>query len=235
MSAPSEIETSLVVLAKAPVPGRVKTRLCPPCTPGEAARVAEAALVDTLRAIAGTPAFRRAVVLDGEPGPWVPPGMEVVEQASGGLDERLAAACDVVRGSVLLIGMDTPQVSRTVLGTAIERLHRPGVDAVLGMAEDGGWWAIGLRRPDPRVFLKVPMSTSHTGEAQANRLHALGLASMALPRLRDVDRFDDAVAVARSIPRSRFARVVATVAARVQMRQPDGTVVPAAASAGAPA
>ncbi len=66
------MSVTLLVIAKEPRPGRVKTRLTPPFTPGEAAALAEAALVDTLRAVAATPARRRVLVLDGEPGPWLP-------------------------------------------------------------------------------------------------------------------------------------------------------------------
>lgn len=58
---------ALAVIAKAPVAGRVKTRLCPPCTPQQAAALAGAALQDTLAAVAATPAHRRVLVLDGEP------------------------------------------------------------------------------------------------------------------------------------------------------------------------
>jgi rSAM/selenodomain-associated transferase 1 len=215
----SPTPTSLVVMAKAPVPGRVKTRLCPPCTPREAAAVARAALADTLRAVSATDVARRVVVLDGEPGPWVPPGFEIVEQSAGGLDQRLAAALDCVAGPAFLIGMDTPQVSPRLLGRAIEDLWRPGVDAVLGPAVDGGWWGIGLRHPDPLVFLGVPVSTTRTGAAQADRLDVLGLRWRSLPSLRDVDRFDDALAVANLIARSSFGHTVALVGERVLMRR----------------
>ena len=76
---------TLLVIAKEPVPGRVKTRLTPPCTPQEAA-----ALADTLHTVLKAPARRRVLALDGTPGPWLPPGYDVVAQSSGGLDERIA-------------------------------------------------------------------------------------------------------------------------------------------------
>ncbi len=204
---PSEV----LVIAKAPVAGRVKTRLCPPLTFDQAAGLAEAALVDTLEAVAGSRSARRTLVLDGEPGPWLIPGFRVVPQWDGGLDVRLAAAFDHAEGPALLVGMDTPQVTPGLLDACLDLLAGPAVDAVLGLAEDGGWWAIGLRRADPRVFLGVPMSTSTTGRAQWARLRRLGLRCAALPKLRDVDRFDDAVAVAARVPGSRFARVLTGV------------------------
>ncbi|MGH2651205.1 MAG: TIGR04282 family arsenosugar biosynthesis glycosyltransferase [Actinomycetota bacterium] len=205
---------ALVVMAKAPVPGRSKTRLCPPCSFEEAAALAEAALGDTLEAVVATRVARSVVVLDGEPGPWLPRGLEVIPQRGGGLDERLAAAFEDTDGPALLIGMDTPQITPGVLERSLAKLAHPAADALLGDAEDGGYWAIGLRRPDPVVFLDVPMSTSRTAAAQRHRLGALGLRVGELPRLHDVDRIEDAYAVASTIPGSRFAGMLATVRPR---------------------
>lgn len=100
--------TTLLVIAKEPRPGWVKTRLTPPFTASEAAALARAALADTLSAVAAAPASRRVLVLDGTPGPWLPPGFDVVPQCAGGLDERLAGAFAGCDGPALLIGMDTP-------------------------------------------------------------------------------------------------------------------------------
>jgi rSAM/selenodomain-associated transferase 1 len=198
---------NLIVIAKAPVPGRAKTRLCPPCTPGQAARLAEAALADTLHAVAATPADRRVVVLDGEPGPWLPDGCDVLVQRGGGLDERLANAFDDVGGPALLIGMDTPQVTPSLLSESARRLAE--ADAVLGPALDGGFWALGLTRPDASLLVGVPMSVAHTGSRQRARLRAAGLRIGILPALRDVDRIEDARAVAAEVPHGRFARTLA--------------------------
>ena len=200
---------NLIVIAKAPVPGRSKTRLCPPCTPEQAARLAQAALADTLRAVAATPADRRVVVLDGEPGAWLPACCEVVVQRGGGLDERLANAFEDVGGPALLIGMDTPQVTSELLSGALRLLTR--ADAVLGLALDGGFWALGLRRPEPSLMIGVPMSTEHTGRRQRARLRAAGLHVRMLPALRDVDRIEDARAVAAQVPGGRFARTLEDV------------------------
>ncbi len=202
---------SLLVIAKSPQPGRSKTRLCPPCTPEEAASLAEAALSDTLAAVAVTPSRRRILVLDGPPGPWLPAGIDVVPQGRGGLDVRLAGAFAAAGGSAVLIGMDTPQVDAALLGQALAALTRRGVDAVLGMAVDGGWWALGLTDPDPDDLLGVPMSTPETGAAQLARLLARGRRVHRLVSLRDVDRIDDAWAVAASHPRTRFAARLAAL------------------------
>jgi glycosyltransferase A (GT-A) superfamily protein (DUF2064 family) len=168
----------------------------PPCTPAQAAAIAEAALADTLEAVAACGADRRVVALDGEPGPWLPPGFEVVAQVDGGFDQRLAAAWAVAGGPGVQIGMDTPQVTAGLLDHALAPLDTD--DAALGLAVDGGWWAIGLRRPDARSFLGVPMSTEGTGAAQRNRLEQLGLSVADLPALVDLDTASDLAAVTAS-------------------------------------
>ncbi|WP_103501235.1 MULTISPECIES: DUF2064 domain-containing protein [unclassified Streptomyces] len=191
--------TTLLVIAKEPRPGRVKTRLTPPFTPAEAALLAEAALADTLEAVAATPAERRVLVLDGAPGPWLPPGFEVVPQRAGGLDERLAGAFAACEGPALLVGMDTPQITPELLTVSFDHC-----DAWIGPALDGGFWALGLTRPDPELLRGVPMSTPRTGAAQRARLHDAGLRVRELPALRDVDTADDAEEVAAACA-GRFA------------------------------
>ncbi|MFJ8229633.1 DUF2064 domain-containing protein [Streptomyces sp. NPDC094448] len=199
--------STVVVIAKEPRPGRVKTRLAPPFTPGEAAELAEAALADTLAAVAAVPVARRLLALDGAPGPWLPPGFDVVAQVPGGLDERLADAFAHCTGPTLLIGMDTPQVTAGLL-----TVDFTGCDAYFGPAEDGGFWALGLASPDPVLLRGVPMSSPVTGAVQRKRLAAAGLRVRELPRLRDVDTAADAYAVAELAPHGRFAARLARCA-----------------------
>jgi rSAM/selenodomain-associated transferase 1 len=198
----------LLLMAKAPVPGQVKTRLCPPCTPLQAARVAAAALADTVAALDATPAARRTLVLSGPMS--APSGWDVLPQRGTGLGERLANAyADSARPGVaqLLVGMDTPQVTPALLAEATAQLAAG--DAVLGLADDGGWWTLGLRDPAAgAVLAEVPMSTSDTGAATLCRLRGYGLRVALLPTLRDVDTADDAQAVAALCPGSRFASAV---------------------------
>lgn len=201
--------TTLLVIAKEPLPGRVKTRLTPPFSPAEAARLAEAALADTLHTVLALPAARRVVVLAGAPGPWLPPGIEVVEQGPGGLDERLAAAFGACTGPTLLIGMDTPQITAADLAPALAPGAWDGCDAWFGPAEDGGFWALGLAEPDPGLLLGVPMSVPETGAVQRRRLVDAGLTVRDLPRLRDVDTAADAAEVAALAPDGRFAAELA--------------------------
>jgi rSAM/selenodomain-associated transferase 1 len=201
--------TALLVMAKAPVAGRVKTRLCPPLTPEQAAALALAALEDTLAAAAACAAGRRVVVLDGEPGAWLPAGFEVVPQAAGGLGTRMAAAFVAVGTPALLIGSDAPQVTSELLDAGLAALAQD--DAVLGPAHDGGYWAIGLRRPAVGAFDGVPMSAPGTAAAQRARLATLGLSVAELAPLRDVDTIEDARAVAAAMPGTNFATAVAAV------------------------
>ena len=204
------MSATLLVIAKEPVPGRVKTRLCPPCTPAEAAALAAAALADTLAAgDAAARGGRRVLVLDGRPGPWLPAGWEVVPQRGDGLAERLAAAFADAGGPAFLVGMDTPQATPPMLAAGLAALDH--AEAVFGPALDGGYWSIGLRAADPSVFAGIPMSESRTGAAQRARLAALGLITADLAPLRDVDDIAAARAVARAAPATRFAAALRAI------------------------
>ncbi|MGI8663651.1 MAG: TIGR04282 family arsenosugar biosynthesis glycosyltransferase [Acidimicrobiales bacterium] len=202
------MRTTAIVMAKAPVAGRVKTRLCPPCTPAEAATIAEAALCDTLSAVAASGADHRLLVLDGEPGPWLPPGFDVVAQHGGGLAERLDAAWCEVDGPAVQIGMDTPQVTSALIDAALASVNSDAFDAALGLAQDGGWWVIGFATSPRGAFVGVPMSQPDTGARQLARLRALRLQVAMLPSLRDLDNYDDALAIAELLPGSRTARAM---------------------------
>lgn len=201
-------DVALVVIAKAPVAGRSKTRLCPPCTAAEAAELAAAALADTLAAVAATPARRHVLALDGELGA-VPAPFEVIAQRGAGLGERLGHALAAAGGPALVVGMDTPQLTPATIASAAARLTRGDVAAVLGPAIDGGYWTIGLSAPDPAAFEGVPMSSDRTCEEQRRRLGRLGISVASLPALRDVDTIADARAVARAFPRTGFAAALA--------------------------
>lgn len=198
---------TLIVIAKRPVPGRVKTRLVPPLTHDDAARLAGAAIEDTLNAVNITPAAYRLLAFDGDPDGWTPPGWQVCAQPEGDLDRRLVAAfadsAALTGGPALLVGMDTPQLRPDHLAA-----FEPGrFDACLGLAADGGYWAIGFR--DPAVAREaiegIPMSRDDTGARQLDRLHSLGLRVQLLAKLTDVDTVDTAREVAAAAPHTAFA------------------------------
>lgn len=212
--------TAVLVLAKAPVPGLVKTRLCPPLLPEQAADLAAAALLDSLDAAAGVPGGTAVVVLTGDPtraarGEAVRAvlrSVRVIAQRGDGLGARIAAAhadaAALLPGRpTLQIGMDTPQVTGALLTDAATALE--GIDAVLGPAEDGGWWALGLRDPRHAALVAgVPTSRDDTGARTLDALRAAGLRVHLLPILSDVDNIDDVYTVATRAPGSRFAAAV---------------------------
>ena len=203
---------TVVVLAKPPEPGRVKTRLVPPLTHDQAAAVAAAALRDTLDAVSAVPAAFHLLALDGAPGSWLGklgPTWRVAGQVAGGLDARIVgafAASAEKGGPAVLVGMDTPQVRPQQLAA----FDPDRYDACLGRSADGGYWAIGLRHADDacRVISGVPMSTGQTAAIQLRRLRRAGLRVQLLDRVDDVDTIETARRVATLIPGSRFARTL---------------------------
>jgi uncharacterized protein len=226
----SEPTLGLLVLAKAPQAGRVKTRLCPPLTLDQAADLAAAALLDTLAAVGAVPDGRPVVALTGHLRRAARAaelaaalhGIPTPAQRGPDLGHRIAAAhrdtAALLPGRpVLQLGMDTPQVDPDLLAEAAGPLRRCGidvVDAVVGPAADGGWWALGLRDPRAAVVIAdVPTSRDDTGERTVAALRAAGLRLGLLPELTDVDTAADAVAVAREAPGTRFAAAVAALPA----------------------
>lgn len=209
----------LIVLAKAPVPGRVKTRLSPPATPAEAAELAAAALLDTVDAARAVPDCRVVIALDGElehacGGPELRAAIAstmTIAQRGTSLGERIDAAhVDVAAlvpgAATLLIGMDTPQVDPALLEKGFS------APVALGLSTDGGWWALGLHDPRHAALVReVPTSRDDTGARTVEALHAAGLRVTLLPELRDVDTMADAHIVARTCPDGRFAATLATL------------------------
>jgi glycosyltransferase A (GT-A) superfamily protein (DUF2064 family) len=177
--------TTVVVMAKECRPGRVKTRLHPPFSLEQAARIAEASLRDTIATVTTLPVDRRVLCLDGDTAPPMPTGWEVRAQIAGDLDERIAAALDACTGPTLLVGMDTPQLRPSDLALLTD--WPDDVDAWLGPASDGGYWALALREPHGDVVRGVPMSRGDTGAEQRRRLRAADLRVGMLPVLTDID------------------------------------------------
>lgn len=205
-----------LLVAKAPVPGRAKTRLGATVGHAAAAELAAASFLDSIAACAAAFGAGRCVLaLDGCLDHGVHArelvaalrGWTVVGQSGDGLGERLARAhADVGPGPVVQIGMDTPQVTPTVLRGLADLLD--GCAAAVGPAADGGWWGLALRDTrDARVLTTVPMSRADTGSRTVGALADLGLSVALGEPLRDVDTQADAEAVAAACPGTRFAEV----------------------------
>ena len=212
--------TTIAVVAKECLPGRVKTRLSPPFTPEQAAHLAQACVDDTLETVssvaarlAPTAPVRRVLFFDGTDVPASADGFEVVPQVAGGLDERLAHLFDVSDGPTVLIGMDTPQVDGDLL-TRLCSDWPDGVDAWFGAAEDGGFWLLGLREPTGSLLRGVPMSVPTTGAQTRARLTDAGLTVVDVVELLDVDSATDAARVAALAPNGRLAAALAGLWAR---------------------
>lgn len=195
--------TTLVIIAKEPVAGKAKTRLHPPLSLKQAAEVAGACIDDTIAAMSLVPASRRILFFDGRRVPSSAADLEVVQQPEGTLDERLAWIFDSCTGPVMLVGMDTPQLTAADLAP----LQSDGseIDAWYGPAADGGFWALGMRDPRGDLIRGVPMSREDTGAIQLDRLVSAGLRVSRLAQLTDVDTIADARAVAAQAPHTRFA------------------------------
>ena len=216
----TDIETGqgsqVIVIAEAPAPDRVDDWLSPPLPPQQAALVAAAALADTLEVVAAAPVTRRVLALDGAPGDWLPDGFRVFGQRGSGLDERIAAAFAdayaVAPLPMVLIGTDTPQVTVDMLGDAVASLESGEADAVFGPSTDGGFWLLGLRRPDRSLLAGVPMSDQDPGRVLLERLAGAGLRVALAPRLTEVSTFETAEQVAGQCPSSRFAAAFSATA-----------------------
>lgn len=213
----SDLPVTLLVVAKAPEPGRAKTRLAATVGDRVAADIAAAALLDTLDAVAAAPVVARVVALTGDLDAAARAAelrqrleaFAVIPQRGNDFADRLANAhADSADGyPVLQIGMDTPQVTAGLLADCAGRLL--DAPAILGLAVDGGWWVLGVGAPTMAECLRgVPMSQPDTGELTLRALRDNGIRVAEVQRLADVDVVDD-IAVVRDAcgPASRFARV----------------------------
>lgn len=198
--------TTLVVMAKECVPGRVKTRLHPPYSLADAARIAEASLRDTLAFGVALPVDRRVLCFAGTDVPDDAAGWEVVPQVDGALDERIAAVLDACSGPTLLVGMDTPQLRPDDVAAVLD--GPDDVDAWFGPAADGGFWALGLRDPRGALVRGTPMSRSDTGMRQRAALVDAGLRVRDLPVVTDIDTAESLHTVAAGLRRGHLARLL---------------------------
>jgi uncharacterized protein len=218
----------VLLVAKAPVPGLAKTRLTPPATPRQAAEIAAAALLDTLEAVLATAGAVQVVAMTGAIDDAVRrtelraalAETEVIAQRGATFADRLAnahadAGAHCPGLPIVQIGMDTPQLTPALLGATATVLRDADVDAVLGPAEDGGWWVLGLHDPSvARLLREVPMSTPDTFAYTRSAFTDSGLTVGVTAELSDVDTITDAIRVAEATPGSRFAATVGALSAR---------------------
>jgi glycosyltransferase A (GT-A) superfamily protein (DUF2064 family) len=218
------IAVSVLVVAKAPVPGLAKTRLAARVGADAAADIAAAALLDTLDAVAESPVTARVVAMTGDLGEAKRADeircrlddFVVLPQRGDDFAARLANAHHDTAAAtgglpVLQIGMDTPQITPVLMGSCAQSLTEH--EAILGMARDGGWWVLGVTDAATAHCLRgVAMSAADTGVQTLAALRRTGVQVKLVDTLADVDTVADVDEVRRACaPDSRFTRVTATV------------------------
>jgi rSAM/selenodomain-associated transferase 1 len=187
---------ALAIMAKAPRPGQVKTRLSPPLTPEQAAELNVCFLRDTTENIASVAGAAGLIsytpvgdeeLFDG----LLPAGFCLVAQRGDGFGERLLAAAEDILAcgfaSVCLIDSDSPTVPRATFEQAVAELARPGDRVVIGPTEDGGYYLIGMKRAYAAMFERIAWSTTKVFAETCERAREAGLELVELPLWYDVD------------------------------------------------
>jgi rSAM/selenodomain-associated transferase 1 len=226
--------SAIIVFAKAPVAGQVKTRLCPPLTPDEAASLHGSLILDILERCQSLPGYDR--ILAGTPFPHHPffRAMEarfkipVWDQVGDDLGARMASVFKKGLGSpyrsAVVIGADIPGISGSLLTLAMKSLQDH--DVVLGPTVDGGYYLIGLQSFVPDLFENIPWSTNQVYTLTEQKINALGLSLKILPMLRDLDTVEDLHSFIRDgndrqnqIFSSRTKKVLQELATRLTNRE----------------
>ncbi|MDQ3809226.1 MAG: TIGR04282 family arsenosugar biosynthesis glycosyltransferase [Chloroflexota bacterium] len=198
---------ALVVVGKAPVAGKAKTRLVPPLSPEQAAEVARAFLLDTVDLGGGLGWEQLTLVHPNETGQrealarLLPGEVRMLPQTGAGLGDALAGAlaAHFAEGfdRVVLLDTDSPTLPRAILEAASERLQQ--CDVSLGPCADGGYYLIGLRAPRPRLFEDIAWSTQGVLRQTLERARESRLSVATLPEWYDVDSFDDLLQLERDL------------------------------------
>jgi hypothetical protein len=186
---------ALIVMAKRPFPGQTKTRLTPPLTPQQAADLYECFLRDVLDIVQRVPditPFTAASPPETQPYfAQLAPGFGFVPQIGQNLSQRLhfvmAHLLQDGFEQVAAINSDSPDLPVSYLAQAFTLLDDPTVDVVFGPCEDGGYYLIGWKRPNPHLILDVPMSTDHVLRDSLAIAEEESLRVALLPEWYDVD------------------------------------------------
>jgi hypothetical protein len=203
--------SALVIFAKAPIPGQVKTRLCPPLTPDEAATLHGSFVLDTLeRTKTATTTFKLSLdrYLACAPSSThvffrimeERQGVRLIDQVGDDLGARMHQAFETLFAREyqhgLIVGTDTPSLPLERYEQAVTLLESS--DLVLGPALDGGYYLIGLNRLTPELFTDIPWSTEQVLALTQQKAHTLGLKTSLLAPWRDVDTISDLEALIES-------------------------------------
>jgi rSAM/selenodomain-associated transferase 1 len=212
------MKRALVVVAKRPMPGETKTRLCPPLEPDQASELYRSFLLDTLDLMAGLDGAKRMIAYTprGAEGYFrqiAPHGFALITQEGENLGQRLSNVVDVCLNmgyaQVVVMNSDGPTLPAAHLQQAFELLDCPKVDVVLGPSDDGGYYLIGLKRSCPALF-QVAMSTPTVLRETLWRADELGLQAKCLPGWYDVDTPSDLQRLVRELPSLPYQVAVRT-------------------------
>ncbi len=188
---------AIVIFAKAPIPGLVKTRLASFLTPEECAELYKCFFLDIVASIeksgyslfvSFTPTESENIIRD-----LIPPKLSIFPQEGNDLGERMLNAARYIsnlgKTKVILVGADIPALSEDYIVHAVKSLDNH--ELCIGPAYDGGYYLIGFKKPQPILFEGISWGTGKVLAHTLKRIKALGLSCYRLPTLRDVDTFDD--------------------------------------------
>ena len=204
---------AVAIMAKAPRPGAVKTRLCPPLTPGEAAELGRCFLRDKIAQVRGlvgaTPVLAYAPARERAVFKRLAPDFALIPQRGEDLGARLVSVLASLLGrghpAALAIDSDTPTLPTRLLQRAVDLAASGEADVVLGPSEDGGYYLVGLRTVHRELFDGIPWSTPGVLDATLARACATGLRSVCLPPWFDVDTPDDLTRLRRALAETPHA------------------------------
>ena len=217
------MDNLLIVFAKAPIPGLAKTRLFPHLSFEEAAELQRAFLADMADKALSSPHFSSCLA-------YTPPGTLGVfkeiygerflyhEQGAGDLGERMSRSFDhgfnAGAKRVAVVGTDVPTMPACYLCAAFRLLD--GADIVLGPASDGGYYLVALKEPAPEIFGRMDWSGPDVLGVTADRALALGLKADYLPKLDDVDTFEDLKGLTNSPLPPHTDRLISSIGHRLK-------------------
>ena len=189
-------KSTLLVFTRVPAPGRVKRRLVPALGAAGAAALYRSMVKRTLAVARGSGLSRVILCYYGKaPGPWLRAcasnrRIPLRRQQGDDLGTRMHSALSAALaggGAALLVGCDCPTLTAADLAAAAEKLHQ-GYDAALGPCTDGGYYLVGLRRPQPRLFHGIPWGGPRVMARTLERCREQGLRYWLAPQRRDLDR-----------------------------------------------
>jgi len=195
----SNLSSALLIFAKWPAPGAVKTRLSPPLTADEAANLYRCMFLDTMAATASLTGITRILCYDGvnveKQFRELAPDVHIARQQGEGLGERMQSAFgeafDKGFSAIAVIGTDAPHLATTQIDAAFNRLAEGDTDLVFGPSDDGGYYLLAMKQQHPELFREIPWSSATVLEKSLARAAAAGLRTALLPGGFDLDTVDE--------------------------------------------